>query len=60
MTGPRGFQVVRGQATDDDVSALHSVLHPTPASVDALARWRSLRRAALRLRPESVGPPGRR
>ncbi len=60
MTGPRALEVVRGQASADDVSALHSVLLATAPSTDPLTAWRARRRAALRAHPEAPPDPGRR
>jgi len=60
MTGRRELEVVHGQASAEDVSALHSVLLATTTSADPLTRWRARRRAALRAHPEALPDPGRR
>jgi hypothetical protein len=50
---PPPLQVVRGQATSEELHALHQVLARRQVE-DRLLRWRQDRRRALRRRPESV------
>lgn len=51
---PAPVEVVRGSATGHELDALHHVLLRRDRT-ERLARWRRLRRAALRDTPESTG-----